>query len=99
MEQKKQKKLTRNQVAICKELVALMKKADDAGIKFVFDEQDCLLSAYNGKGVESVSSDYPYEKWEKSEKFDWQETIDIAYNADYVNSNVGDVYINFEYKD
>lgn len=90
-----QKKLTRKQTAICKELVALMKKADENGIKFVFDETDYLLSAYNGKGIESVSSDYPKDKWEDNQKFDWQKTFDIAF-PDYVNSNVEDVYINFE---
>lgn len=92
-----QKKLTRKQVAICKELVALMKKAEDNGIKFVFDEQDYLLSAYNGKGIESVDSDYSGSMCSECVKFDWQKTIDIAY-PDYVNSNVEDVYINFEEK-
>jgi hypothetical protein len=90
-----QKNLTKKQVAICKELVALMRKAAENGIMFVFDESDYLLSAYNGKGIESVDSDYSSSMCEGCVKFDWQKTIDIAY-PDYVNSNVEDVYINFE---
>lgn len=93
-----QKELTDEQVAICKDLVALMKKASDADIKFVFDETDYLLSAYNGKGIENVDSCYSNSMREDRDKFDWQKTIDIAY-PDYVNSNVEDVYINFEDKE
>jgi len=91
----KQKKLTRKQVAICKELVALMQKAEQEGIKFVFDETDFLLSAYNGKGIDCVDATYSLSQ--DCEKFDWQKTIDIAY-PDYVNTNVEDAYIIFESK-
>ena len=90
----KQKKLTRKQVAICKELVALVQKAKQEGIKFVFDEQDYILSAYNGKGIDCVAT---YSLSQDCEKFDWQKTIGIAY-TNYVNTNEEDAYMIFESK-
>lgn len=87
-----QKNLTESQMAICKELKALIDKAENAGIKFVFDQSDYLLSAYNGDGIESVESNYggvPYG----CEEFDWTKTCDLAY-PDCVDSSNEDVYIN-----
>ena len=72
-----------------------MKKADENDIKFVFDQSDHLMSAYNGKGIDNVDSDYSASMRKGDVKFDWQKTIDIAY-PDYVNSNVEAAYINFE---
>lgn len=86
-----QKNLTESQMAICKELKALIDKAENAGIKFVFDQSDYLLSAYNGDGIDSVESNYggvPYG----CEKFNFEKTFDLAY-PDYVNSSAEDVYI------
>lgn len=88
-----QKNLTESQMAICKELKALIDKAENAGIKFVFDQSDYLLSAYNGDGIESVDSDYSASMRQGDEKFDWTKTCDLTY-PDCVNSSSEDVYIN-----
>lgn len=89
----KQKELTSKQKLICDRLKALMEEAEEAGVKFVFDQSDYLLSAYNGEGIDSVDSDYSANMREGDDKFDWTETFDIAY-PDCVNSSVEDVYIN-----
>ena len=89
----KQKKLTEEQMAICEELKALLEKAWQADIKFVFDQNDYLLSAYNGDGIESVDSDYSTSMRQGDEKFDWTKTYDLTY-PDCVNSSNEDVYIN-----
>lgn len=89
----KQKKLTMEQMTICEILKALIDKAEQAGIKFVFDQHDYLLSAYNGNGIESVDSDYSASMRQGDEKFDWAKTFDLTY-PDCVNSSTEDVYIN-----
>lgn len=87
----KQKELTSKQKAICNRLKALMEEAEEAGIKFVFDQSDYLLSAYNGEGIDSVeSTNYPADRMQK---FDWSKTYDIAY-PDYANSSDEKVYFN-----
>ena len=86
-----QKNLTELQMAICKELKALIGKAENAGIKFVFDQSDYLLSAYNGDGIGSVESYYGCNSY-GYEKFNFEKTFDLAY-PDYVNSSAEDVYI------
>jgi hypothetical protein len=86
-----QKNLTELQMTICKELKALIDKAENAGIKFVFDQSDYLLSAYNGDGIDNVESNsngVPYG----CEKFNFAKTFDITY-PDYVNSTAEYVYI------
>jgi len=91
----KQKKLTKEQIAICEILKAVIDKAEQTGIKFVFDQTDYLLSAYNGNGIDSVDSDYSDSMRKEDEKFDWEKTFDITY-PDFVNSRIEDVYINSE---
>ena len=92
----KQKELTEKQREIIGRLEAVLEDANNNQIGFVYDTDDCSLTAFN---IENVFVGYAG----RTPEIDGDERLDFDYthpvmnfNADHFNSFFDDFYLNFE---
>ena len=91
----KQKNLTEHQIEVLKKLEDAFKEANENNIGFVYDENDCSLTAYNAENVI-----IPYcgrcKESDNDERMDWDSTHMVAnFSCDYFNCGFDDYYLNF----
>ena len=92
----KQKVLTANQHEVLGRLEAILKEAQENNIGFVFDEDDCSLSAFNAENVELSYCGRNSES-DNDEKIDWDSSSIIEnFNADYFNNAYDNYYLHFK---
>lgn len=92
----KQKVLTEKQHEILGRLEAILKEAQENNIGFVFDEDDCSLTAFN---VENVELSYCGRSQEddNDEEIDWDSVSIIDnFKADYFNSGWHTYFLHFK---
>lgn len=92
----KQKELTEKQHEILGRLEAVLKEANENNIGFVFDEDDCSLTAYNAENV-NIPYSGRYCESENDEKIDWDSASILKnFKCDYLNIQFDDFYLHFE---
>lgn len=80
----KQKPLTEEQKELLKRLEATLKECEEKNIAFVFDREDCSVTAYNSDGI--VCTYAGRDKEDKSDEFlDW-DNCSIVMSIDYFDS-------------
>ena len=82
----KQKPLTEEQKELLKRLEATLKECDEKNIAFVFDREDCSLTAYNSTGVECTYAGRSYEDNERDEYMNWENGEILEMSIDYFDS-------------
>ena len=94
----KQKVLTEKQSEIISRLEEVLKEAQENDIAFVFDEDDCTLTAYNAENV-NIPYCGRYSESENDEKMNWDISHVVGnFVADYFNTGFDDFYLNFDKK-
>ena len=94
----KQKVLTEEQHEVLGRLEAVLKEAKENHIGFVFDEDDCSLTAFNAENV-NIAYCGRYRESENDERIDWDSSSIVEnFNADYFNSGYDSYYLNFDEK-
>ena len=92
----KQKVLTEKQHEVLGRLEAILKEAQENHIGFVFDEDDCSLTAFNAENVE-LSYCGRSQEYDNDEKIDWDSASIIEnFNADYFNSGWDTYFLHFK---
>ena len=90
----KQKELTEKQKEILNRLNTVLDDAVDAQIGFVFDNDDCTLSAYNNENViDGYAGREPEE--ENDEIMNWDEVFIISKRFDYFDNAMQTYYLHF----
>lgn len=80
----KQKSLTEEQKELLCRFKEILIEAEKKNIAFVFDREDCSVSAYNSDGVEDTYASRVKED-ESDEYLDWNNSSVIMY-VDYFDS-------------
>ena len=92
----KQKVLTEKQHEILDRLESVLKEAIENNIGFLFDEDDCSLTAFNAENVNIPYSGRSKES-DNDERIDWDSSSIIeSFRADYFNNNFDNFYLHFE---
>ena len=92
----KQKELTEKQKEILVRLECALQDANDNNIGFLFDEDDCSLTAFNAENVNIPYSGRSKES-DNDERIDWDSSSIIgSFRADYFNNNFDNFYLHFE---
>lgn len=86
----KQKELTKEQVEICKKINALLEEANAHGIEFLFDNEDCSITAFNADGVVMC---YTNGTPDDVEKIDWDKCYTFDSNLYSYDSNYESFYL------
>lgn len=91
----KQKPLTDEQKELLKRLEATLKECEEKNIAFVFDREDCSVTAYNSDGVECTYAGRVPEDYERDEKMDWTKSDIVEICIDYFDSFDQDFILKF----
>lgn len=92
----KQKVLTEKQHEVLGRLEAILKEAQENNIGFVFDEEDCSLTAFNTENVELSYCGRNSES-DNDEEIDWDSSSIIEnFKADYFNNGYDYFYLHFK---
>lgn len=91
----KQKGLTKAQLRVIEHVESALLAAEIEGVRFVFDQDDGSLTAYNAENVD-VTYSGRYQEDSKDEEMNW----DLGHivqnlNADYFHSQFDDYYLKF----
>lgn len=91
----KQRELTEKQKELLKVLVFIFARCKENGIAFVYDNDDCTLSAFNADNVNTFYGGLHGED-DGDELMNWElaEIVDVY--TDYFNSGRQNLYLNFE---
>lgn len=92
----KQKELTEKQHEVLGRLEAILKEAQENHIGFVFDEDDCSLTAFNAENVE-LSYCGRSQDSDNDEEIDWDSASIIEnFKADYFNCGWDTYFLHFK---
>lgn len=91
----KQKELTKAQLRVIEHVESALLAAEIEGVRFVFDQDDGSLTAYNAENVDVTYSGC-YREDSKDEEMNW----DLGHivqnlNADYFHGQFDDYYLKF----
>lgn len=90
----KQKKLTDAQLEVLGKIENLIKEAKVLGVGFIYDNDDCSLSAFNAENVIDVYSGRDIED-EEDEIMNWDEIFLFTKRFDYFDSGMQNLYLHF----
>ncbi len=92
----KQKELTEKQHEVLGRLEAILKEAHENHIGFVYDEDDCSLTAFNAENVE-LSYCGRNQESDNDEEVDWDSSSIVEnFKADYFNAGYASYYLHFK---
>jgi hypothetical protein len=92
----KQKPLNEKQREVLERLTAVLKEAEDANVKFVYDLNDGSVTAFNGEGVAECYAGREPEDDDEEVCWDDAEFVAEHYWMDYFDSSMQYYYLKME---